>query len=46
MCTTEDDKSQKEEKLTTYCQMVNILLDTYGTDDVMAEAEADITTFN
>lgn len=37
---TEDSNTHKEWILTTYCQYVNYLLETYTTDDVIAEGEA------
>lgn len=39
---TADKKSnQQEEKLTTYCEVYSYLLETFATDDVIAEAEAE-----
>lgn len=36
----------KERSLTAYCQAVNYLLETYATDDVIAEEEADLMKYN
>lgn len=45
VCTTRKDDSQSEGRLTTYCQVVCYLLATYATDNVIAEAKANITSF-
>lgn len=43
---TDDERNrQHNEKPTTYCQVVRYLLETYATDDVIAEAKSEITTF-
>lgn len=38
-------KSQKEGIVTSYCKVVNYLVETYETDDVIAEADADMMRF-
>lgn len=45
MSTTKDSNTHKEETLITYYQVVNYLLETYETDDVISEAEADIMDY-
>lgn len=45
VCATKEDDPQKERKLMTYCKVVSYLIATYASDDVMANAEADITNF-
>lgn len=45
LCAKEDQNSQKEGKLTIYCQVVNYLLATYAIEDMIAEAEAEIMSF-
>lgn len=40
-----DRKHETEGTLTTYHQVVNYMLETYATDNVIAEAEAGITNF-
>lgn len=40
-----EDTALEEGKLTRYCQVVSYLLDTCATDDVIEEAEADITYY-
>lgn len=42
--TKEDDRQQKR-MLTAYCQVIIYLLYDCATDDVMAEIEAEITSF-
>lgn len=37
------ERGSKAGKLTSYCQVVNHLLRTFATDDIIAEAEADLT---
>lgn len=41
-----EDDAHKEGKLKRYYQAVNYLLETYATDDVIVEAEAEITNYN
>lgn len=43
--TAEKQKHQQEIKLVTYCQAVSFLLKTYATEDVIDEAETDVTSF-
>lgn len=38
-------RRHKEGTLTTYCEVVNYLLETYATDDVIAETDAEILRF-
>lgn len=45
VCDTKEDDPQQDGKLTTHCQVVHYLLTTYATDDLIAEAEADINNF-
>lgn len=45
VCATERDDPQKEEKLTTYYQVVNYVPATYAAIDVKLGAEAEITNF-
>lgn len=40
-----EDNAHEAGKLKGYCQVVNYLLETYATDDVVAEDEADITNY-
>lgn len=42
MSATEDNDFHEEGKLTTYRQIVNYLLETYGTDHVIFESQADM----
>lgn len=42
---TKEDDPQQKGKLKTYCQLVNYLLITYATDDVIEDVEAEITNF-
>lgn len=35
-------RGQKEGALTTYCKLLNYLLETYATNDVIAESDAEI----
>lgn len=42
---TEEYKTHKEGTLKTACQAVNYLLESYATDNVIAETEADIINF-
>lgn len=39
---TDDSTTHKYWTLTTYCRMFSYLLETYATDDVIAEAEGEI----
>lgn len=41
MCATKKSITHKEGTLTTYCQVVNYLLETSATDDVVSEVDAD-----
>lgn len=43
--TAEKKNYRQQDKLATYRQVVNYLLETYVTDDVIADAEAEITKF-
>lgn len=38
-------RRQKEGNLTSYCEVVNNLLETYATDDVIVETEAEIMRY-
>lgn len=42
-CTTEKEDPRKRGKMSAYCQIVNYLLVTYDTNDIIAGAEAEIT---
>lgn len=42
MSGTEDNTNHREEALTAHCQVFNYVLETYATDNVIAEAKADI----
>lgn len=42
MRATEDNGTHKGETMTSYCQAVSYVLQTYATDDVISEAEADV----
>lgn len=43
VCATEDEDLQKKPKLTSFCQILNYLLATYATGDVIAETKTEIT---
>lgn len=43
VCATNEDDTQQEEKLTTYCEVVNYLRTSYATGDVIVQVEAEIT---
>lgn len=43
--TADKRNHQQGDKLTTYCQVINYLLETFATDNIIAEAESDITSF-
>lgn len=45
MSTTEEDNIHKEGTMTINCQVFNFLLETYATDDDMAEDETDIMNY-
>lgn len=45
VCAPGGEQHQLEGKLTSYCEIVSYLLETYATGDVTAEAETDITSF-
>lgn len=42
---TKEDDRQEEKRLTTNCQLVNYLLASYTTDDIIVEVEANITNY-
>lgn len=45
LCAKSSQKRQKEGTLTKYCEVVEYLLDTYVTDDVIPETDAEIMRF-
>lgn len=45
-CLTSSRRSLSEGMLTSYCQVVKYLLNAYATDDIIAEVEADIISYN
>lgn len=45
MSASEDNDAHKEGTLTPYCQVANYLHETYATDDVITEAEANIMIY-
>lgn len=45
MSTTENSNPHEIDELPTHCLVVNYLLKTYGTNNVFAEAEADIINY-
>lgn len=44
-CLTSSRRSLREGKLTSYRQMVKYLLNIYGKDDIVVEADADIIIY-
>lgn len=45
MGTSVEGNFYEEGKLTSYCQLVNYVLEAYASSDVIAEAEGDITNY-
>lgn len=45
-CLSSSSQAHKEGGLTSYCHVVKYLLATYGTDDIIAEAEMDMMNVN